>query len=569
MADIISDDRLRREARELLDGKAKTLLDNNQLTMRIMRKLLEEKLGLAEGSLEAKKKAICAFVKEALALEPNTTAAAKAQSPKGAATASGAAVPGGSTGSHKENQKPSGASNITDSDRKAAKSGGKARQADADAPSGGAAQGVGSTKGRARDVEKVQRRNGKKRTAVSDSVRESSDGDSGQERDEEEAGKSQKKRAKKTRHGSSGPVSGEGANVAKGKVVTSRAIEMMKEVCKKATIKIGPTLYVRNKTVSELENALSELLARHGLDAHSHDKQIGQVRRHLERNRDLEGIDTSNIISEGSGRPRRAAASSINFRQMFKQPKVDSEDEEDSEEEEQDEGNDRSARKKRLTDHKASKIKAKRNVDDDKDNEEQEQANSHSGSESEAGEDDGEVDEAEEQERARVPARPGKAIAATTRAKEKHQASAKQQRSGRRKEVDGSDEGSGDGDDEPSESSEDLVNVTHGLKKGGGAARAGRGGAKANEKASEKGRPHQHGSVGCESVEEGLEDSDVEPQPAKKIVTAKTKARRVVDEDDKEEEEEGSTRVTEEEEEVEDEVDADDSDFELVDDDDD
>ncbi|GIL49729.1 hypothetical protein Vafri_6014, partial [Volvox africanus] len=206
MAEKISDDRLRREAKELLDGKAKTLLDNNQLTMRIMRKLLEEKLGLAEGSLEAKKKAICAFVKEALALEPDTTAAAattKAPSTKGAATAA-AAVPGGSTGSHKENQKPRGASNSSDRDGKAAKGGGKARQADPDGPSDGAAPSVGRAKGRGKDVEKVQRRSGKKRTTLSDSATGSSDSDSSRERDEEEADKRQKKRAKKAPRGSSG-----------------------------------------------------------------------------------------------------------------------------------------------------------------------------------------------------------------------------------------------------------------------------------------------------------------------------------------------------------------------------
>lgn len=41
-----------------------------------------------------------------------------------------------------------------------------------------------------------------------------------------------------------------------------------------------------------------------------------RVKRKLEKDRDLEGIDLSNIITEGGGRPRRAAAAQaqMNYR---------------------------------------------------------------------------------------------------------------------------------------------------------------------------------------------------------------------------------------------------------------
>ncbi len=38
-----------------------------------------------------------------------------------------------------------------------------------------------------------------------------------------------------------------------------------------------------------------------------------QVRREREKAKDLEGIDTANIVSFDGRRPRRAAASAVNF----------------------------------------------------------------------------------------------------------------------------------------------------------------------------------------------------------------------------------------------------------------
>ncbi|GFR49554.1 hypothetical protein Agub_g11600, partial [Astrephomene gubernaculifera] len=306
MAEAISDVELKRHAQELLDGKAKALLDENQLTMRVMRKLLEEKLGLPEGSLDAKKKAIATIVKEALELEPQA-AAPSAQTSGKAAAAKQQSKAGAE---EKENRKPAGA--------EAKKKPGKPVQHTEDKEEGSGRNGKG--KGRS----------SKKAAAAAEEEEEEEDG--GSAGSEEEEDERPKKRAKKSGRSSPGAKSGSAAAAAgaaggaKPKALTSKSIELMKDVCKKATIKIGPTLYARKKSVAELEDALTELLARHGLNARSGEKEISQVRRQLERDRDLEGIDTSNIISLGGGRPRRAAAASVNFRKMFKHADTDSDE---------------------------------------------------------------------------------------------------------------------------------------------------------------------------------------------------------------------------------------------------
>lgn len=123
-------------------------------------------------------------------------------------------------------------------------------------------------------------------------------------------------------------------------------------MCRAATITIPPSLYVKNKSNETLEAALDELLSKHNLSADSSEcyrllarllllptmllrcccwtllypaatpslltgeKAVAKVKARLTTARELEGIDTSNII-EGGRRPRAAAqAARANYAAM-------------------------------------------------------------------------------------------------------------------------------------------------------------------------------------------------------------------------------------------------------------
>uniref|UniRef100_A0A7S3R619 Histone chaperone domain-containing protein n=1 Tax=Dunaliella tertiolecta TaxID=3047 RepID=A0A7S3R619_DUNTE len=115
----------------------------------------------------------------------------------------------------------------------------------------------------------------------------------------------------------------------------SKQVERLREICKKATIKIPPALYKRGPDGSEdrMLEGLEGLLAKHGLDANSKDSEIKAAKKQIERMRELEGIDTSNIMEAAGRRPRRAAAS-INFRAIYNQMGEGDSDAEGQEEEE-------------------------------------------------------------------------------------------------------------------------------------------------------------------------------------------------------------------------------------------
>lgn len=68
---------------------------------------------------------------------------------------------------------------------------------------------------------------------------------------------------------------------------------------------------LQNPDPDSLEKALAELLSKYRLSAKSDERAISRVKAKLELQRDMEGIDMSNIIDDdnrGRGRPRRAAA---------------------------------------------------------------------------------------------------------------------------------------------------------------------------------------------------------------------------------------------------------------------
>ncbi|KAK9865941.1 hypothetical protein WJX84_011624 [Apatococcus fuscideae] len=95
-----------------------------------------------------------------------------------------------------------------------------------------------------------------------------------------------------------------------GKKEHSRAIQKMQAMCKQATINIPPGVWQKARLgEQELQTAFEELLRKHDLAQNSSAQDVERARCTLATHRDLDGIDTSNIVS----RSRRAAAPRINY----------------------------------------------------------------------------------------------------------------------------------------------------------------------------------------------------------------------------------------------------------------
>ena len=90
----------------------------------------------------------------------------------------------------------------------------------------------------------------------------------------------------------------------------SAAIARLKAVAKAATVTVPPSLYVKHKGDAELQAALEDLLAGHGLSAASEPADTARIKRKLVAARELDGIDTSNIVQGGRG-SRRAGENGL------------------------------------------------------------------------------------------------------------------------------------------------------------------------------------------------------------------------------------------------------------------
>lgn len=90
-----------------------------------------------------------------------------------------------------------------------------------------------------------------------------------------------------------------------GKKGYSRAVKKMQAMCKQATITIPPQVWSKARQgEDELQQAFIDLLAKHDLSPSSGSQDVERAKHALATQRDLDGIDTSNIVSQS----RRAAA---------------------------------------------------------------------------------------------------------------------------------------------------------------------------------------------------------------------------------------------------------------------
>ncbi|CAL5225223.1 g8011 [Coccomyxa viridis] len=81
-------------------------------------------------------------------------------------------------------------------------------------------------------------------------------------------------------------------------------VQKLKRVCKAATIAIPPSVYTRVTSEEDVIQRLEDLLSKHGLAKDSSAEEVARVKRNLKKERDLDGMDTKNILE--SSRSRRS-----------------------------------------------------------------------------------------------------------------------------------------------------------------------------------------------------------------------------------------------------------------------
>ncbi|KAJ0233164.1 Translation initiation factor [Hirschfeldia incana] len=120
--------------------------------------------------------------------------------------------------------------------------------------------------------------------------------------------------------------------------VYGKRVEHLRSVIKSCGMSIPPVIYRKVKQAPEdkreatLIEELEQILAKEGLSSDPSEKEIKEVKKQKERSKELEGIDTSNIVSSSR---RRSTTSFV----PPPKPKITSESESDEEESENGEDN--------------------------------------------------------------------------------------------------------------------------------------------------------------------------------------------------------------------------------------
>ena len=129
-------------------------------------------------------------------------------------------------------------------------------------------------------------------------------------------------------------------------------------MCKAAGITKATHVFMKHKTNDERQKALEELLGERGLDIRSSAKDLARVKENIEREKDLEDIDASNII-EGGRRSRNRTQVSYKGLDVSES---EEEEEEESDDVEIESDSERKKKKKRSADTPASRKKKKKSA---------------------------------------------------------------------------------------------------------------------------------------------------------------------------------------------------------------
>ena len=128
-------------------------------------------------------------------------------------------------------------------------------------------------------------------------------------------------------------------------------------MCKAAGITKATHVFMKHKTNDERQKALEELLGERGLDIRSSAKDLARVKENIEREKDLEDIDASNII-EGGRRSRNRTQ--VSYKGLdVSESEEEEEEESDDVEIESDSERKKKTKKKRSADTPASRKKKK------------------------------------------------------------------------------------------------------------------------------------------------------------------------------------------------------------------
>ena len=117
---------------------------------------------------------------------------------------------------------------------------------------------------------------------------------------------------------------------AKAETLTKEApnatVSKLRQMCKDAGITKATHVFMKYKTNEERQTELEKLLGEYDLDIRSSSKDVAKVKAKIERDKDLEDIDASNIIEGG----RRRNRTQVSYKGL---DASESEEEEEEEEE--------------------------------------------------------------------------------------------------------------------------------------------------------------------------------------------------------------------------------------------
>ena len=174
---------------------------------------------------------------------------------------------------------------------------------------------------------------------------EEEDADSDEDSDGSDDSDSEPPSTKKKRHAKVPKVASKSKKAKRTKVSSAAApvagaVAALREVCKRAGLTYQH-VFMRHKEDDARIEALENILRDNGLDANASEKAVAKVRAKVELERDLDGIDASNVI-EGGRRRRAVATDQWGQATKYAEDAGDDDDTSDEEDETSDEEDDAS-----------------------------------------------------------------------------------------------------------------------------------------------------------------------------------------------------------------------------------